>query len=263
MAADTQPRSARRPAILGMQGRAALDTLVRGGRPLLAFDFDGTLAPLVDRPDDARPPPLVVRRLAALARVVPVAVVSGRSRADLLRRLGFVPSFAVGNHGAEDGSSPAHDDGALDDMRQRLARAADRLARSGVWVEDKGLSLALHHRLAPDAAAAQRLVDDLLHGASPALRVFGGKAVHNLMPRGLPDKADAVCALAQRCGAATALYAGDDVNDQPVFARAPPPWVTVQVGPAPPGCAARFQLNDQGRMAGLLGELLGRLTAPD
>lgn len=262
MGADAVPRGARRPAILGVQGRAALDTLTRG-RLLLAFDFDGTLAPLVDRPDDARPPPLVVRRLAALARLVPVAVVSGRSRADLLQRLGFVPSFAVGNHGAEDGSTPAHDRRALDGLRQRLVHEAERLTRSGVHVEDKGLSLALHHRLAPDTARAQQLIDELLQGADPGLTRFGGKAVCNVMPRGLPDKADAVAALAQRCGAASVLYAGDDVNDQPVFARAPGHWVTVQVGPAPPGCTARFELRDQSRMASLLAAVLGRLTAPD
>jgi hypothetical protein len=94
------------------EGEAALtDTMRR--QPLLAFDFDGTLAPIVARPDDARVPPAVAHRLQRLAGRLPVAIVSGRRVQDVRRRLLFAPWRIVGNHGAEDdGHSPADRDAA-------------------------------------------------------------------------------------------------------------------------------------------------------
>src|ERR687890_603252 len=68
------------------RGEAALDAVMRL-EPLLAFDFDGTLAPIVDRPDDARVPAEVSRWLAELARRHPIAVITGRSIADVRARL--------------------------------------------------------------------------------------------------------------------------------------------------------------------------------
>ena len=91
------------------RGEAALDDVMRL-RPLLAFDFDGTLAPIVDRPDDASVPAEVSRCLAELARLHPVAVITGRRVADVRARLAFKPRFVIGNHGAEDTSSRLPDD---------------------------------------------------------------------------------------------------------------------------------------------------------
>src|SRR5574337_1929491 len=109
-------------------GQAALEAIVRR-RPLLVFDFDGTLAPIVDRPDDARLPREVAPLLAALARRLPLAVVTGRSVADVRDRLGFDPGVIVGSHGAEDGdATTAAATAALDRLRQRSA---------GVTAEDK------------------------------------------------------------------------------------------------------------------------------
>ena len=69
-------------------------------RPLLAFDFDGTLAPIVSRPDDARVPDTLAAMLARLAGLAPVAIVTGRQVDDVRPRLGFTPTYVVGNHGA-------------------------------------------------------------------------------------------------------------------------------------------------------------------
>ena len=70
-------------------------------RPLLGFDFDGTLAPIVAQPELARVPVATLRRLRQLASRLPLAVISGRSVADLRSRLGFEPTYVVGSHGAE------------------------------------------------------------------------------------------------------------------------------------------------------------------
>src|SRR5690349_4491226 len=72
--------------------------------PLVAFDFDGTLAPIVAHPDDAQVLPALAPRLERLAGLLPLAIVSGRSVEDVRKRLTFMPRFVVGNHGAEDES---------------------------------------------------------------------------------------------------------------------------------------------------------------
>ncbi len=82
------------------EGLEALAAVVRA-EPLLAFDFDGTLAPIVEHPDDAAVGAAVAAPLAALAARLPVAIVTGRSIGDVTPRLGFAARWVIGNHGAE------------------------------------------------------------------------------------------------------------------------------------------------------------------
>ena len=246
------------PSVLTSEGEAALATVL-GLHPLMAFDFDGTLAPIVARPDDARISQAVALRMQALAARLPVAIVTGRSVADARERLGFEPRFLIGNHGSED----AHAEfdavalaAALDGLRDSLGKRWSDLNRAGVLVEDKGLSIALHFRLARERAHAVALIAELLPGADSTLRVFSGKMVMNVMSARAPDKADAVRSLVERCNAAAAFFAGDDVNDEPVFASAPAHWLTLRVGCAGPASHARFCLEVQQEMAPLLDRIL-------
>jgi trehalose 6-phosphate phosphatase len=226
------------------RGEAALDAVMRL-RPLLAFDFDGTLAPIVDRPDDASVPAEVSHCLAELARLHPVAVITGRRVADVRARLTFEPRFVIGNHGAEDASSRLPDDAAdaLDALRHRLVAEARALAQAGVVVEDKQYSLAFHFRLAADGAVALATIDALLGDLAPVLGRFGGKCVVNVIARGVPDKGDALAALVQRCAAGAAFFVGDDVNDEAVFRRAVPSWLTIRIGRDDPTSQAMFFLD--------------------
>lgn len=236
------------------EGKQALALALRQ-QPLLAFDFDGTLAPIVARPDDARLSAAVSARLKALATQLPLAIVTGRTVEDVRNRLGFEPRFVVGNHGAEEAHDPRP--GALrapqlDGLRQRLmARQAD-LAAAGIDVEDKGASLALHYRLSRQREQAQALISELLQAGDSAWRVFGGKMVVNVVPRVAPDKAAAVHGLVARCGAACAVFAGDDSNDEPVFESAPPHWLTIRIGRADGKSRARYFLDSPNEMAMLL-----------
>jgi trehalose 6-phosphate phosphatase len=242
-------------------GRAALTALMQGATPpLVGLDFDGTLAPIVARPQEARIPLAVQRRLRALAARVPVAVVSGRAVADVRARLGFEPWALVGNHGAElgDGSTATAAE-ALDGVRRLLRAEQGALHEAGITVEDKGLSLALHYRLARDRGSALALIHRLVAAAGSGFEVVPGKMVENLLPRGAPDKADAMRELARRCGAERVFFAGDDVNDEPVFRHAPPAWLTVRVGrDAPPGqrSAARFVLDGPAELPWVLDTML-------
>ncbi|WP_225862431.1 trehalose-phosphatase [Ideonella benzenivorans] len=241
------------------EGEAALVAALQY-QPLLAFDFDGTLAPIVPRPGDARVSRAVAGRLSQLMRWLPVAIVTGRRVEDVRERLGFVPSYVVGNHGAEDEADPAVGQAlceALDSARELLLQREPVLKAAGVSVEDKQQSIALHYRLARDRDRARQVIDEVLEGLGPTLTVFGGKLVVNLTPADAPDKAHAVRTLVARSGAGGALFAGDDLNDEPVFAAAAPHWLTIKIGREPAHTRAAFFLENPAEMALLLERILG------
>lgn len=246
------------------EGEAALAAVMRR-HPVLGFDFDGTLAPIVAHPDDARIPGPVAERLQALAALCPIVVVSGRSVEDLRGRLGFVPLHVVGSHGAEDpagleaeAAASAHA-AALQPLREHLHRHAADLAASGITLEDKRASIALHYRRARSPALARALLQRLLAPAPTGVRIFGGKRVFNATAHDAPDKARAMHELVRRCAADCALFAGDDVNDEPVFESAPADWLTVRVGRGRGGSHARFFIDGPQQMRELLDRALQAL----
>lgn len=248
------------PHLLSAQGELALSAVLQR-RPLLAFDFDGTLAPIVARPGDARVSVALARRLEKLSRRLPVAVITGRAVADVTRRLRFEPRYVVGNHGAEDPAvpPPAPLHLALEPLRERLRAEAAALEAAGVVVEDKRLSIALHYRCARDQARAQALITSLLRRPEERTRVFGGKRVVNVVADEAPDKADAVLQLVRRTGAGAAVYVGDDVNDEVVFDRAQPDWLTVRVGRDDPHSKAAFFLDSPAEVGIVLHKMLATL----
>jgi trehalose 6-phosphate phosphatase len=242
------------------EGRAALSAALQG-RPLLAFDFDGTLAPIVARPSEARVGVGVSERLARLAELRPVAIITGRSVEDVAPRLGFTPQFIVGNHGAEDPEAESRlETSALEAFRNRLGAQADDLARCGVSIEDKGYSVALHFRLAEDRALAQHCIETILRDLEPGLKFFGGKCIANVVVAGAPDKGDAVAALVARAQADGAIFVGDDINDEAVFERAGPNWLTIRIGRDDPMSHAAFFLDSHAEVATLLQSMLELLA---
>ncbi|PRC42396.1 trehalose-phosphatase, partial [Mycobacterium sp. ITM-2017-0098] len=127
----------------------ALDSVARVPRLLVTSDFDGTLAPIVNNPADARPLPAAADALVALARLpsTTTALISGRAL-QTLRELSSMPATVhlVGSHGAEFDSGFAHDiDG---DLLQRITDGLAAIAegKPGVAVETKPASVALHVR---------------------------------------------------------------------------------------------------------------------
>lgn len=197
----------------------------RPDRALVALDVDGTLAPIVPRPQDAVLLPGVREVLAALAaRVATLALVSGRAARDVVR-LGGLDDVAglqvLGHYGLE-----SWRDGVLDSppVEPGVAVARDRLpavlaaAAEGVTVEDKDHSLVVHTR---QTAAPQAALDALTPAltrlaAECALELVPGKFVAELRPPGI-DKGEAVRRLVAARRPAVVVYAGDDVGDRPAF----------------------------------------------
>ncbi len=235
------------------EGEAALIAAMKR-RPLLAFDFDGTLAPIVARPDDAKVPMPVARRLKALSSGLNIAIISGRSVHDVLGRLHFEPTYVIGNHGAEDPARPQSDvhAHALDELRMRLHSLRDMWQQLGITLEDKGASMALHYRLARDRSAAAGAIADVLADLNPDLRSFGGKCVVNVVAKSANDKAQALAELVERSQASGAVFVGDDVNDEPVFARGEANWLTVRVGRDDPGSQAQYFLDSVSDLPAML-----------
>jgi trehalose 6-phosphate phosphatase len=245
--------------LFGDEGSRSLEATLRA-KPLLAFDFDGTLAPLVARPDDATVPFLISQRLDRLARLRPLAIVTGRSVDDVALRLGFKAGFIVGNHGAEEsGIASAFETAVFDFLRARIEGCADELQSAGIQVEDKRYSLALHYRRAIDQRQAIARIESLIADLPAVLRIVPGKCVYNVVVADAPDKCDAVASLVRRAGCDSAIFVGDDINDETVFARAPDNWLTVRVGLDDPRSQAAFFLDGYADIALLLDRMLGVL----
>lgn len=209
-------------------GRTALDALLAApGQALAAFDFDGTLAPIVDDPRTSAPYPGIVDGLTELAGLIgSVAVVTGRPAGTAVRLGGLdrVPGITVlGHYGAErwvDGrvdAAPPPPGVAM--VREELPGLLDGLdAPEGTWLEDKGRSLAVHTRRTADPDGALALLSPALSelARQAGLQVEPGRMVIELRPQGV-DKGAALLALVAETGARTVLYAGDDLGDLPAF----------------------------------------------
>lgn len=226
-----------------------------GARVLLAFDFDGTLAPIVEDPARAQMRSVTAAHLAALCRRYPCAVISGRSRADVGRRLGAArPAYVVGNHGLEPGNQLRRFEA---ETAQALALLTELLAGTqGLELEDKRYSLAIHYRRARRKRAARLTIAQAVAALPQRQRVVPGKLVVNVVPADAPNKGDALLALRARAGADTALYVGDDVTDEDVFRLDQPGrLVSVRVG-ASRASAAAYHLRDQREIDSLLARLI-------
>ncbi len=214
--------------ILATRWRPVLEGLA-ASKGLIALDFDGTLAPLVRERERAAMGRRARRLLSRLTALYPCVVVSGRARSDVRARLrGTRVSEVVGNHGIE----PWHTSRKIRAAARRWkARIEEQLANfPGVVVEDKKYSLAVHYRRARRKKKVQRAIVRLARALRDA-RLVGGIEVANFLPRGGPNKGQAVTRALHLFGCDAALYVGDDDTDEDVFALGNSlPILSVRVG---------------------------------
>ena len=179
------------------------------GLAAVLLDVDGTLAPIVARPELAVVPEETraeVRRLSV--RYALVACVSGRTGEEAARMVGVEGVIYVGIHGLELAPEAEH-------WREALLPFAEE---DWPWLEDKGLTVAFHWREAPDEDKARQTLEAVAERARAAgLEARWGRKVLELRPPVEADKGTAVRALLAERGLERALYAGDDTTDLDAF----------------------------------------------
>lgn len=178
----------------------------------LFLDFDGVLAPIVERPDDAALPPGARAELERLAgRYALVAVVSGRSGDDVRARIGVPGIAVVGSHGLE--LAPE-----AERWREPLAAFAARAPWPAARTEVKALAVSLHFRDRADERAARTELQAIAQAArEQGLVARFGRKVLEVLPPVAAGKGAAVRRLLEQEGLRRALVAGDDTTDLDAF----------------------------------------------
>jgi trehalose 6-phosphate phosphatase len=196
--------------------RVAIDRVVtelaaRAPRAGVFLDLDGTLAPIVARPELTRILPGVRSTLTRIARRLDVvAVISGRPSAQVRELVDVDGVVIVGTHGLEDEEAmPA-------DVFEEIEAAA---AAVGAWVEPKGAAAAVHFRGLGDPEAAETASEERLAAIAVThdLEILPGKRIVELTPAGRPRKGGTVERIAQERQLEGVLFAGDDVGDLDAF----------------------------------------------
>ena len=201
---------------------------------LFLSDYDGTLTPIVDKPELAtlnRETRKLLRKLAKNRRYT-VGIISGRALPDLKSKVGLERVIYAGNHGLEiEGFGSSFLEPIAEEMRPFLKMLNQALSATlrgikGVFVEDKGLTLSVHYRMADGReeeviGAFERITDPV--NLTGRIRVTRGKKVDEIRPPVDWDKGKAIAWLIARFresrgrGGALPIYLGDDLTDEDGF----------------------------------------------
>lgn len=204
-----------------------LETLAAEPQFGLVSDLDGTLAPIVTRPEDAQLTERNRALLKELGQALPlVAVVSGRSAADVGQRVGIPGLVYVGNHGMDwlaDGAlQVAPEAAAYRPALEAALKQLENLAEPGIGLEDKGATLTANYRRhAQPAAFAERARPRYSQvAAEHGLRLSEGRMVFEIKPPIEVDKGSTLQSLVGARGLRAALFLGDDITDIAAFRTA-------------------------------------------
>lgn len=226
---------------------------------LVACDFDGTLAQIVEDPSAARPDAESVEALEKLAALpqTHVAVISGRALADLQKLMGDVVGIElIGSHGSESNLAfasglPEAAVSLLDELQKQVEQIASKYP--GMLIERKPASIAAHYRLV-DAAHRDEVQSALLAGPARLEGVFvrPGKCVIELAVVEM-SKGRALQSIRYRHAATASIFIGDDQTDEEAFAIMAPPDVAIKVGDG--STLASLNVDDVGAVRDLLKNL--------
>ena len=243
-----------------------------GRHLMLFFDYDGTLTPIEATPQRALLSPQTRQVLKDLAgfTACSLVIISGRALADLKKKVGLEGIAYVGNHGLEIEDRDFHfEDPVPADFLSTLKTIQEKIRKrlapiDGILIEDKGLTLSVHYRLAN--ALKEPVIRDIVEEiCSPfqirhKIRIDRGKKVLELKPALDWNKGKAVLwllhkrALSQGAGGVFAVYVGDDVTDEDAFKALQNKGATVFVGEPGPS-HAQYYLKNPGEVVEFLNRL--------
>lgn len=190
----------------------------------LFSDFDGTLTPIFDDPRDTVLSSAMRDTLSELSgKLELVAVVSGRDMRTLREMVGLKSVTYVGNHGLEvwraRGARAEREAQVADGLMGDVEKGVGGIGVSGLSLEDKGMSVAVHYRNAPDPTTARSALSQVLKSLAVArgLEIREGKMVLEIGPRTSVNKGTAVVRLAREFELTGAIFIGDDVTDCDAF----------------------------------------------
>lgn len=239
------------------------------GRPFALFlDYDGTLTPIVERPELAVFSAEMRDTVRQLAESLPVAVISGRELHDVKRLVGIDSIYYAGSHGFEiEGPGGWHlDSRQVAEFLPRLDSAERILAEElsevpGALIERKRFSVAAHYRLvSPDRLEQVNSAVERALAVCPELRRTSGKKVFELQPRLDWNKGKALLwlldALKLDPASTLPIFLGDDITDEDAFAALRDIGVGVIVRDEPRDTAARYALDSTGEVRAFLSKLL-------
>lgn len=264
MAAEGDPSTASGPPFVpsAITEFSGLISALSDGKPAIFLDYDGTLTPIVDRPEYAVLSQTVRARLARLAAVCPLAIISGRDLDDVTRLVGLKELVYAGSHGF-DIRGPGVRRRIGEEALPVLDRAESEIRRklvgfAGVVVERKRFAVAVHTRVAE--SEAKPAIAEAVRAATvpfPELRLTGGKEIHELRPDLPWDKGHAVLALLETMNldSAVPVFVGDDETDEDAFRVLKGLGVCVRVMEAPGPTEAAWRLDGPDDVAVFLDRL--------
>lgn len=261
-------------AAAGIDPLDAILDRMQGRRLALFLDYDGTLTPIVPRPEDAVLSEEMRALLEALADQATVAIVSGRDLADVETMVGLDNLHYAGSHGFDivgpDGLRMQHEgareslpelDAAEEALREHLA------AIEGAHIERKRFAIAVHYRQVANGEVPRvEAAVDTVAQHHPGLRKKGGKKIFELQPDVDWHKGRAVLWLLEQLGLDSEdvlpVYIGDDVTDEDAFEALQGRGLGIRIGHPDEPTAAEYTLRDTEELQRFFGALLEHLTAP-
>lgn len=248
-----------------------IEGALRGRAPSVFLDYDGTLTPIVQRPEDAVLSAAMRERVQALARRAAVSVVSGRDLDDVRRLVGLEEILYAGSHGLDiagpGGVRLEHPGGAA--LLPEVDRAEEELRRTpgdvpGVLIERKRFSVAVHFRVvARDLVAEVVAAGERVAALHPRLARLRGKEVLELRPGVAWDKGAAVLWLLEevdrRGPGSVPIYIGDDTTDEDAFRALAGRGIGIAVMDGPRETLARYSLRDPEEVGRFIEALAARI----
>lgn len=247
--------------------RSPRSAILSGKRLLFFLDYDGTLTPIVARPELAVLADDMKKVITALAKKFTVAIVSGRMREDVQKLVDIKGLFYAGSHGFDiSGEGVSMVESRAKEAIPLISRIIERLKKglgniAGLLIEEKKFSVAVHYRLvdSQEVPYIKNVVERIIQ-SQERLHILSGKKVFEIMPAIDWDKGGAIRwimhALRISWNEASVIYVGDDTTDEDAFRMVRSRGVGILVSKEPKESAADFQITSCGEVRKLFEEII-------